>query len=314
MDSALVLAISVLVAATATPLVIRIARRLDIVDKPGLLKTHDTPIAYLGGVAVFCGLIVGPLVAGRPLVLMPMVLALALGIWDDRRPIEPRLRLLIELAIGAVAFACAPGAALVRIATAVLVVVLLNAVNLLDGQDGLASGFGIVAAVGFATLGGDATPIGLAIAGALGGFLIYNRFPARIYLGDGGAYLLGASLAMLPVLTHPEANAVSLWIAVPLLVALPLADTAIAILRRLRLHERLFIGDRSHIYDQLIDQGHTVPISTLLCVAAQVPLSAAGVFGAQLSPLSALAVTVVGVGSVFTAALLCGFLSTKGTS
>lgn len=304
------LLVALVVAFATTPIVARAATRLGVVDQPGPLKTHRAPIPYLGGVAVFLGLLVGPIAVGRLALLAPLALALALGVADDVRPLPPALRLAAEVALGAVAAAVVPGPTLARFATGVLVVVLLNAVNLLDGQDGLAAGVGAVAALGFAALDGDARGLGLALAGALCGFLWLNRPPARIYLGDGGAYLVGTALALLPALTATGASAWSVWIAVPLLVALPVADTSIAILRRLRARRPLFAGDRSHVYDQLVDRGHRVAVSTLLCVAAQMPLTLAGAVGARLAPPEASAVTTAGIVLIAVVAIGGGFLST----
>ena len=106
--------------------------------------------------------------------------------------------------------------------------------------------FGVVICAAFTTLGGAATPVGLGLSGALLGFLVLNRPPARIYLGDAGAYLVGTTIAVLPALTRDASSNWSLWWAVPLLVAVPVVDTAIAILRRLRAHRPLLSGDRSH--------------------------------------------------------------------
>jgi UDP-GlcNAc:undecaprenyl-phosphate GlcNAc-1-phosphate transferase len=291
-----------------TPVARTVALRTGIVDRPGELKTQRIPIAYLGGVAVFLAALAGPLLAGKPLVLLPAAAALGLGLADDLRPLPVSSRIVVELAIASSAALVVPGPALARAATAVLVLGLLNAVNLLDGQDGLAAGVGIVVAIGFAVLGGPAAPIGLGIAGALGGFLALNRPPARIYLGDAGAYFLGTSIALLPALTEHAAATWSTWWAVPLLVGLPVADTAIAILRRLRAHRPLLQGDRSHVYDQLVDRGMTVGRSTLVGVGVQIVLSAIGLAASQAPPTVALAVTVATALVLATAAVRAGFL------
>jgi UDP-GlcNAc:undecaprenyl-phosphate GlcNAc-1-phosphate transferase len=275
--------VAVIVTLVAAPFVRRVALRLGVVDHPGPLKLHRTPVPYLGGVAVFIGLIVGPVDAGRLALFVPYALALALGVADDIRGVPPRVRLAAELVIGAVAGLVVPGPAVVKVATAVLVVVLMNAVNLLDGQDGLATGACIVSAAAFAILGGDAQSVGLALAGALAAFLVFNAPPARMYLGDGGAYLLGAVLATLPALTGHRATEVSLWIATPFIVALPLADTAIAALRRLRAGVPVFLGDRSHVYDQLVDRGWSQERSTAMCVLFQGVMAGLGVAIAGLS-------------------------------
>ena len=276
-----------------TPVVRTIALRLDIVDRPGELKPQRAPVAYLGGVAVFLATLIGPLISQRAWVLLPMALALGLGLADDVRPLAVPLRVGVEIGIATVAALVVPGTGLTRFATAVLVVGLLNAVNLLDGQDGLAAGVGVVIAVGFSFLGGAATPVGLGLAGALLGFLLLNRPPARIYLGDAGAYLVGTTIALLPALSRHSTTRWSLWWAVPLLVAMPIADTTIAIARRLRARRPLLSGDRSHVYDQLVDRGTSVGWSTLLCVGTQLMFTALGFAAAQARPVAALAITII---------------------
>jgi UDP-GlcNAc:undecaprenyl-phosphate GlcNAc-1-phosphate transferase len=194
----------------------------------------------------------------------------------------------------------------------VAVVALLNAVNLLDGQDGLAACVGIVSALGFALLGGDAAAFGAALAGGLAGFLVFNRPPARIYLGDGGAYLVGTALALAVPLTENGPTDWAVWFAAPLIVAVPLADTAVAIIRRARTGAGLLVGDRSHVYDQLVDRGSSVAASTLLCAAAQVVLAGLGLAVATLAAPWAFAATVsIGV-LLALAAGWAGFLGSGG--
>ncbi len=150
------LVVALIITLVSAPIIRRVAIRLQIVDRPGPLKTHRSPVPYLGGVAVFLGVLVGPIEADRLLLLLPYGLALALGVTDDVRGLTPQARLGAEILVGVVAALAVPGPPLAKIGTAVLVVVLLNAVNLLDGQDGLAAGAGLVSAAAFAILGGDA--------------------------------------------------------------------------------------------------------------------------------------------------------------
>jgi UDP-GlcNAc:undecaprenyl-phosphate/decaprenyl-phosphate GlcNAc-1-phosphate transferase len=292
-----------------TPLARAVAFRWAIVDRPGDLKTQRTPVAYLGGVAVFLAAIVGPVAAGRPAVLVPCALALGLGLADDLRPQPVRLRIGAEVVIAVVGASVIEGPALARVATAVLVIGLLNAVNLLDGQDGLAAGVGAVIALGFAVLGGDARPIGLAVAGALAGFLVFNRPPARIYLGDAGAYFLGTLFALLPALTADADTSWSVWWAVPLLVAVPVFDTAVAIARRARAHRPLLLGDRSHVYDQLVDRGLSVGRSSLVGIGVQVLLSTLGVLAAGAAAGVALGVSLVVIALAAALAVRGGFVN-----
>lgn len=314
MDGVLVAGIAFVAAAVLTPVAIRVAFRWRIVDRPGDLKTQRVPVAYLGGVAVFLAAAVGPVVAGHAWILLPGGLALALGLADDVRPLPVPFRIGAELTIAVVAAVGVDGPALERVATAVLVLGLLNAVNLLDGQDGLASGTVAIIALGFALLGGPATTIGLALAAALAGFLLFNRPPARVYLGDAGAYFLGTMCALLPSLTHDASTRWSVWWAVPLLVAVPVTDTAVAIGRRLRAGRPLLQGDRSHVYDQLVDRGLTVGRSTLTGIGAQVVASAAGVLAARSQPAIALAVTLVAALVTAVVVTRSGFLTPDGAS
>ena len=289
--AAVALTVALAVALAATPIAGSVARRTGLVDRPGPLKVQQVPVPYLGGVAVLAAL-AGPVAVHRISLLVPLVAACALGVADDAREVRPRVRLLCEVAIGVAAGivvpAPGPPTAVGVVITAVLVVGLVNAVNLLDGLDGLAAGVALASALGFAALGGDAPVPALALAGALAGFLAYNRPPARIYLGDGGAYLLGVALALCCVLAL-RGNGGSAWAGAPLIVAVPAADTAIAIGRRFRARTPLFEGDRSHVYDQLVDRGWTAPRAVLVLVALQGALAAAGVAAGALPPAGAAA-------------------------
>ncbi len=314
MDGLIAALVGLVAGVLLTPVVRAIALRLDIVDRPGELKPQHAPVAYLGGVAVFLAALIGPVISQRAWVLLPMMLALGLGLADDVRPLAVPLRVGVEIGIATVAAIVVPGTGLTRVATAVLVFGLLNAVNLLDGQDGLAAGVGVVIAVGFSCLGGAATAVGLGLAGALVGFLVLNKPPARIYLGDAGAYLIGTTIALLPALSRHSTTRWSTWWAVPLLVAMPIADTTIAIVRRLRARRPLLSGDRSHVYDQLVDRGMSVGRSTLVCVGAQLVFTALGVFATHADPLAALAITFLV--SLLTAAVAwrAGLLTVGGES
>jgi UDP-GlcNAc:undecaprenyl-phosphate GlcNAc-1-phosphate transferase len=283
-DGALTVVVAIAAALALTPLAARVATRVGVLDHPGALKVHDTPVPYLGGTAVFGALALGALVGGLPAKwLLPLALALALGIADDVASVSPKMRLFGEAVIGVVAgLVVDTDGGFGIVVAAVAVVALINAVNLLDGLDGLAAGVVLASAVGFAIIGGPGRPLALALAGALAGFLVFNRPPARIYLGDGGSYLLGATLGVLAASALYDKAEPVLWIVVPLLVAVPLADTAIAILRRAKARRPIFTGDRSHVYDQLVDHGRTRGEAVLLCVGAQATLVVTAVlmFGA----------------------------------
>lgn len=161
------------------------------------------------------------------------------------------------------------------LACIVLVVAATNATNLLDGLDGLCGGVTGIIAVGFVALavhlamyntapGIDALRVGLslAMAGAVIGFLPYNLPPATIFMGDAGSMLLGffvAAMLMLFCEGEGGASTTPRWfVAAVAVFGLPILDTALAVVRRARAGRSIFHGDRSHLYDQLVDRGMTV--------------------------------------------------------
>jgi UDP-GlcNAc:undecaprenyl-phosphate GlcNAc-1-phosphate transferase len=288
------LIVALVVAVVVTPVAAVVGTRTGCVDRPGPLKVHDRPVPYLGGLAVLVA-IAGPVAVTRVSLLVPLVGAALLGLADDRYDVPPPARIGGELLIGIAAGVVIAGNDAGRIGAAiVLTLLLVNAVNLLDGLDGLASGVCVASAAGFAVvLGGAPATLALALAGALGGFLVWNRPPARIYLGDAGSYLVGTGLAMLAVAAIDASTAAASGAA--LFVGVPVADTVVAIVRRIRAHRPLLRGDRGHVYDQLVDRGWPAPRTVVVCIAAQVGLTAAGVGIASLSGGAAVAVAAITV-------------------
>jgi UDP-GlcNAc:undecaprenyl-phosphate GlcNAc-1-phosphate transferase len=291
--------------ALATPIAARVAVRLGVVDRPGALKVQTRPVPYLGGAAVFAGL-TAPLAWAQPRLLVPLGLAVALGLADDVADVSPRLRLAGELAIGVAAAVTLPGglSAVGAAVTVLAVVALLNAVNLLDGLDGLATSVAALGALGFSVvLDGDARVVAMALAGALLGFLVWNRPPARIYLGDAGSYLVGTGLAVLLALTFVADDGIATPAGALLFVAVPAADTTIAIVRRRRAGRPLFQGDRGHVYDQLVDMGWSSQRSSLACAVAQAVFVGLGLAASALAAGPAVALVAAVVAVVGAAAL-----------
>ena len=305
----------------ATPIVRLIAYRTRVVDRPDdLLKPHGRPVAYLGGVAMCFGLLVGLGVyvtvmpdagrhwadlkthlAGAKLGLLtdnPLwkLLAIALaglvimvvGLIDDLREIQPRTKVLGQVIAAAIlllggigirmakvvfygvdvpAWILIPFSALMLL---ILVIATCNASNLLDGLDGLCGGVTGIIALGFLALavwlamwrnfpGTDELRVALclAMAGGVLGFLPYNIPPASIFMGDAGSMLLGFFVATMMALFCEEGT-IRWLIAACAVFALPILDTALAVVRRVLSRKSIFAGDRSHLYDQLVDRGMTV--------------------------------------------------------
>ena len=129
-----------------------------------------------------------------------------------------------------------------------------------------------------------------------------ERATQRVYLGDAGSYLLGTALAMLfvSVAQYPAAEVSSAL----LFVGVPVADTTVAIIRRLRAHTPLFRGDRGHVYDQLVDRGWSAKLAVVACVGAQAVLTGVGIGVANLTGGVAVSVAVLSVAIVGGAAIL----------
>jgi UDP-GlcNAc:undecaprenyl-phosphate GlcNAc-1-phosphate transferase len=309
-EAVLVGAAALCATAVAVPICMVIARRTGIIDRPGPLKPHEAPVPYLGGLAVFVGVTVG-VSAGRPVVLLPLLAALAVGVADDRFDLPAPVRLLAQLGVGAVIAATQPvhlpgwyGVPLVVAVT----VLLINGYNLIDGLDMLAAGVATAASVGFAlVLQGSARLMAASLAGALIAFLWFNRPPARIYLGDGGSYLLGAAMAVLLARSWAVGVGVATGVAALALPAVAVGEVACAIVRRRRGGRSLLAGDRGHPYDRLVADGwsRTAASGTYVVIEAAVAVAvvlAVAVGHASLTAVVALdgavALAVLGGGAL----------------
>jgi UDP-GlcNAc:undecaprenyl-phosphate GlcNAc-1-phosphate transferase len=263
---------------------------------------------------VLAGVVIGSAV-GRPWFIVPLVLAVILGVVDDAKGLSPLVRLAGEIAIGGAVAAIVPthlppylGPLLVVLAT----VLLVNGMNFLDGLDGLAAGVAATTSVGFAVLlVGSGRYLAIGLACALGAFLMFNRPPARIYLGDSGAYLLGTTLVVLLALSWSHGVRSEVSRASLLLVVIPPVEIAFAVVRRLRSGQSLVLGDRSHPYDRLVRRGLPPLWASLVYVAAAALLTVSAILVSTVrAALPALAV-VAGLtcGVVFVAGALGAFKS-----
>ncbi len=308
---------AIVVTAGAVPLCIAAARRWDVLDRPGPLKPQRAPVPYFGGLAVFCGVVIGGL-ASRPLVLVPITGALVLGMADDKLSLPAPLRLVGQIGIGLLVALVVPlhlagwiGVPLLVVAT----VVLVNGFNLLDGLDLLAGGVGAVAAVGFAILlMNQGRVLAAALSGSLLAFLWYNRPPARIYLGDGGSYLIGATVAVLLAHAWGAGVAGATGVVSLALLVVPAAEVACAVVRRGRGGRSLLAGDRRHPYDLLVAKGWSAAAASGAYVAAQglIVIVVASVDHASITAAVAVDASVTAV-ALAMAALVGGLSSPAGT-
>ena len=299
------------------PLMIRVSPKLGLVDHPGSdpLKIHQLAVPRSGGLAVAVGLASSMFVV-RPSVgwIVGAVGALGLGIVDDRAGLSPRFRFFAEVVVAAATSILLTGTEdWLRVALGVIVIVVaINAANLFDGLDGLFPGAGFLTAIGLALLlAGSARLWMWALAGCLAGFLVYNRPPARIFLGDSGAYLVGVTLGVgLLELSSSPSRFLGGMVAFGLIGV----DFVVTLLRRWRKRHPLFTGDRSHLYDQMLDRGWPVWPLLLMAWGVQAGLVGMGLLFAELGPV--LAATAAAVTFAVTMYVLwrLGFFNPQTTS
>jgi UDP-GlcNAc:undecaprenyl-phosphate/decaprenyl-phosphate GlcNAc-1-phosphate transferase len=257
------------------PLVKRLAERFNLYDAPGPLKIHKQSIPRLGGIAMLVGFLAGISILylsdSRPSFLPLVIIAIvcAVGLVDDIRTLGAWIRFSTHIAAG---FALWYGGWGLHwfgspfwdlAVTCLFVAFVINAMNLLDGMDGLAASTAAIISIGFLVISlnsGDilALIVASSLLGSSVAMLSVNAPPAKMFMGDSGSTFLGIVLAFLS-LEWVRANSSSHSVLVPLIfLSVPLADALLAILRRTRAHRLLFQGDRRHYYDLLLQRGWTV--------------------------------------------------------
>ena len=271
-----------LIALLSTPFVKKLAARIGAMDVPNdERRMHNRPIARLGGLAIFFGFLVSILIfADIDLqvrgMLLGSVIIVVLGIIDDIVSIGAWPKLAVQIAAAVVAVLhgntiqvlsnpFSPGEyfslGLLAIPVSVIwVVVITNSVNLIDGLDGLAVGVSAIssaALVAVALLVSEANValIMIALFGACLGFMPYNSYPAKIFMGDTGATFLGFILACMSVQGLFKLYAVISFVIPFLIIGLPIFDTCFSFFRRLLSGKNPFKADRGHVHHRLIDMG-----------------------------------------------------------
>ncbi|MCI0498737.1 MAG: undecaprenyl/decaprenyl-phosphate alpha-N-acetylglucosaminyl 1-phosphate transferase [Planctomycetales bacterium] len=306
-----VLAYSFVVALAATWLCKKIALKLGIVDRPNAtVKTHKEPVAYLGGVGILAGLVVG-ILAGIVLlkdtevfdtclkqllgILAGGSIACFVGLVDDILDIRPWQKFLGQFvaATALLYVGIRPGlhyttvyfgwtiSLTIELILGIPIVVFFvlgatNSLNLLDGLDGLCGGVTAIITIallllsihratwGFSETGDPVRIIVcLGLVGGVLGFLPFNRHPAKIFMGDAGSMLLGFVVAALMILFAEQVP--RWWMASIVIFGLPILDTATALVRRFINQKPLFVSDRGHIYDQMMDRGLPLKKTVAIC-------------------------------------------------
>jgi UDP-GlcNAc:undecaprenyl-phosphate GlcNAc-1-phosphate transferase len=299
----LIFACALVMAVGGTPLVRRMALRLGVTDQPDARKIHVSPIPLLGGLAIYGAFIAALLLFGDRFRLNELISILVgaslmsfLGVWDDRRSLSPLLKLAGQfvaasiLVVSGVYIGTFPWEWLNIALTLLWVVTVTNAMNLLDNMDGLSGGVGAVAAIFFLLLAAmnDQYLVGAlsaALVGACLGFLVYNFNPASIFMGDAGALFLGFILAAVAIkLRFPEGVQIVTWMVPVLILGLPLFDTALVIVSRLRRgYNPLTTPGKDHVSHRLVALGYTRREAVLICYLICAGLGVIALFVTQAS-------------------------------
>ena len=271
--------VALVVTMVLIPPLMRVADRLSVVDTPNERKVHTGVIPRIGGMAMVVGACIPILLwvphTGTVMAFLTALLALLVfGAWDDSRELDYRLKFLGQfLAVfvivfwGKVNFTVFPFTGMDPVPTylsmpftIIFLVGVTNAVNLSDGLDGLAAGVALLSLGAIALLaklaGGDVIIlVSFVIAGTIFGFLRYNTYPARIFMGDTGSQFLGFTVGVLSVMLTQQANT-ALNPMLPLfLVGLPIVDTLFVMTGRIREGRSPFAADKTHMHHRLLDLG-----------------------------------------------------------
>jgi UDP-GlcNAc:undecaprenyl-phosphate/decaprenyl-phosphate GlcNAc-1-phosphate transferase len=286
--------LAVLVTALLTPLVRRVALAVGAVDEPGARRVHTRRVPRLGGIAIVIGFFVPGVIlfalgthAARIFVSSSHItlglvcggaLVASVGLWDDVKGMGAKRKLLMQMAAGTVAYAChmrietieLPGLGVQSLGwlslpvTVAWIVATINALNLIDGLDGLAAGvtfFACVTNFCIAWLTGNfyIELVSASLGGAVVGFLFYNFNPAQIFMGDSGSMFLGFVLGSAALLgAGSQKSPTLIAIIVPILaLGLPIMDMLLTVARRFLERRSIFVADRGHIHHRLLDMGLT---------------------------------------------------------
>jgi UDP-GlcNAc:undecaprenyl-phosphate GlcNAc-1-phosphate transferase len=280
----LLFVISYLVVGALTPVMRKIAIATDVVDRPNSShKSHKRPVPYLGGVAIIIGIITVSYSASffsqftsntfwlATSVLGPALLLGLIGLWDDIRNLPPLPRFIAQSLAGVFTASILiitdsvgnpTGSALFdSIITVVWIVGICNSINFFDNLDGGAAGTVAISSITLAYLAleGDQfliAALSVVTAGSTLGFLVWNKSPAKIYMGDAGALFLGVLLATLIVRFQPNTETQIGSFFTPLfLLSIPILDTTLAVLSRIKRHLSPFQGGQDHLSHRLVRSG-----------------------------------------------------------
>lgn len=333
-------ALAFLVTRFFTPVVIKVASQFGLYDMPNSRKVHQKALPRLGGLAIFAGFVfsihfamllpqITPIKFNMENfigILLGALIMVAIGTLDDVKARSPLVKLFWQIIAALTAFAFGIGInfvsnpfgglvpiqfALSLVLSVIWITGITNAINLIDGLDGLASGVCFIASitlffVALRTHQIEAAFVLLALSGACLAFLRFNFFPAKIFLGDSGSLLLGFILASASIVGVLKTTLV-VALGIPVLVlGIPIYDTITSILRRLWQRKHIFMADNRHLHHRLLTEGLNQKESVLAIYSACLVLAAMALVITWVNAYQAVFIFII---SIFLA--LAVFISIK---
>ncbi|MGB9886407.1 MAG: glycosyltransferase family 4 protein [Moorellales bacterium] len=323
----LAVAVAFVICYFLTPLTRRLAEHWGVIDPGGGRKVHQQPVPRLGGLAIYLGFTAALLAFLRTPYTWALVAGgtaiFLVGVADDRWGLSPRVKLVGQVGAALLAyflgvrveFLTNPWDGLIFLGALTLpvtvfwLVAITNALNLIDGLDGLAAGVATIAATCLAAVAWlegqfQVATVALVLAAAASAFLRYNFYPARLFMGDSGAMFLGFTLAALAVLGTAKSTTVLSLLVPVLALGLPILDTSWAVVRRLVRHRPVFAADKEHLHHRLLQMGLSQRQAVLLIYGMHTFLSLCAVLLAMLTTAQSLLM----LAAVIVAALVVGNL------
>ncbi|MFH1454178.1 MAG: MraY family glycosyltransferase [Armatimonadota bacterium] len=303
---------SLIITVLVTPAVKKAAEKHKLLDAPAARKVHKKPIPLGGGVAVYLGFFLTVLlliafimfhshgsfsvgnVAGTVNKLIGLFICgttiLIIGLIDDKKNLSAKIKLLFQICIAcalyyfgfSIDFISLPQVKILYlnkgislVLTLIWIVGLTNALNFLDGLDGLLCGVTAISAVAFAVITASkgqmaVTVLMLALAGSALGFLKYNFYPAKIFLGDGGSLFIGMVFSSLSIMGAFKVAATMVFIIPIIIMGIPIFDTTYAVTRRMFKGQSIFKADKEHLHHKLLNMGlsHKKVVLTIYIINA----------------------------------------------
>ncbi|WP_431804149.1 glycosyltransferase family 4 protein [Halobacillus andaensis] len=299
-----------------TPIIIKFAVHINALDAPDVRKVHTKQMPRLGGLAIFISVLSGMLIFtpyssnAYPLLVGGIIIAIT-GVLDDIISLAPIHKLSGQVTAALVVILSGVKIEFVNLPfggpfefgvlsipiTLMWIIGVTNAINLVDGLDGLAAGISSIALLTITSMAvmmgnGFVVFTGIIVLGATLGFLVFNFYPAKIFMGDTGAMFLGFMISVLALLGFKNVTLFSFVIPI-LILGVPISDTLITIIRRVLQNQPIMKPDFSHLHHNLLKLGCTHPQTVIIIYTLSALFSLAAVLFSQATLINSLVVATI---------------------